>query len=113
MVNLLHLSRDKDYFTFFGTKIAGGRSHDKALGKELVDNFVEKVGKGKIKILILDRGFLDGKMITTFKNRYGIDILIPLKKNMHAYLDAKGLSRLKDKPWKKVDKNTYCYMAKK
>ena len=32
---------------------------------------------------------------------------------MNAYLDAKGLERLKDKPWKKVDENTTCYMAKK
>jgi len=30
-------------------------------------------------------------MISTFKVKYGIDTLIPLKKNMDAYLDAKGL----------------------
>ena len=113
MVNLLHLSRDKNYFTFMGTKIAGGRVHDKILGKKLVDDFVKKVGKGKIKLLIADRGFLDGEMIATFKNNYGIDILIPLKKNMSAHLDAKGLSRLEDKPWKRVDKHTTCYMAKR
>lgn len=45
MSNLLHLSKDKDYFTFFGTKIAGGRTHDKVFGKKLVDNFIDKVGK--------------------------------------------------------------------
>ena len=32
---------------------------------------------------------------------------------MDAYLDAKGLERLESKPWKEVDKNTLCYMAKK
>jgi hypothetical protein len=113
MVNLLHLSADRDYFTFFGTKISGGRSHDKVLGRELVDNFVAKIGKGKIKTLIIDRGFLDKEMITCFKKRYSIDCLIPLKKNMSAYLDASGLSRLEKKPWKKVDKSTVCYIAKK
>jgi hypothetical protein len=113
MVNLLHLSAGKNYFTFFGTKIAGGKTHDKVLGRQLVDNFVAQVGKDKIKTLIIDRGFLDGEMIADFKNRYGIDCLIPLKKNMAAYLDAKGLARLEDKPWEKVDKNTVCYMAKK
>jgi hypothetical protein len=113
MVNLLHLSRNKNYFTFMSTKITGGRAHDKVLGKKLVDDFVKKVGKGKIKLLILDRGFLDGEMIATFKNSYGIDVLIPLKKDMAAHLDAKGLSRLEDKPWKRVDKRTTCYMAKK
>jgi len=113
MVNLLHISEAKDYFIFLGTKVAGGRSHDKPLGGKLVDDFVAAVGKGKIKKLIADRAFLDGPMISTFKTDYGIDMLIPLKKNMDAFLDAKGLSRLEDKPWKKVDKVTSCYMAKK
>ena len=40
-------------------------------------------------------------------------MLIPLKKNMDAFKDAKGLARLKDKPWKDVDENASCYMAKK
>ena len=113
MVNLLHLSKDRDYFIFLGTKVVGGNAHDKALGRQLVDNFVAEVGKNKIKILIMDRGFLDGVMIAYFKNEYGIDTLIPLKKNMNAYLDAASLERFESKPWKKVDKDTSCYMAKK
>ncbi|TET14688.1 MAG: IS4/IS5 family transposase [Actinobacteria bacterium] len=113
MVNLLHISEAKDYFIFLGTKVAGGRAHDKPLGKKLVDDFVAAVGKGKIKKLIADRAFLDGPMISCFKTRYGIDMLIPLKSNMDAYLDAKGLARLESKPWKDVDKATSCYMAKK
>jgi len=113
MVNLLHLSKDKNYFIFMGTRVVGGKAHDKELGRQLVDNFVAEVGKNKIKILIMDRGFLDGTMIAYFKNEYGIDCLIPLKKNMDAYLDASGLARLDDKPWKEVDEDTLCYMAKK
>ena len=101
----MHLSRDKNYYTFLEIKISGG--------KELVDGFVKEVGKDKIKLLILDRGFLDGKMIAEFKNDYGIDTLIPLKKNMAAHLDAVGLASLEDKPWKKVDKHTSCYLAKR
>lgn len=113
MVNLLHLSKDKNYFIFMGTKVVGGKAHDKELGRQLVDNFVVEVGKNKIKILIMDRGFLDGAMMAYFKNEYGIDTLIPLKKNMDAYLDASGLARLDNKPWKEVDADTTCYMAKK
>ena len=113
MVNLLHISEAKDYFIFLGTKVAGGRAHDKPMGEKLVDDFVANMGKGKIKTLIADRGFLDGEMISCFKDKYGIDMLIPLKKNMDAYLDAKGLLKLEDKPWQDVDKTTSCYMAKK
>ncbi|MCG9479925.1 MAG: hypothetical protein K9H14_06905 [Actinomycetia bacterium] len=78
-----------------------------------MDDFASKVGKGKIKLLILDRVFLDGEMIATFKGSYGIDVLIPLKKNIAAHLGAKRLSRLEAKTWKRVDKRTTCYMAKK
>ena len=56
-----------------------------------------KVGKNKIKVLIMDRGFLDGVMIAYFKNEYGIDTLIPLKKNMNACLDAASLERFESK----------------
>jgi hypothetical protein len=61
----------------------------------------------------MDREFLGGAMISYFKNKYGIDCLISLKKNMAAYLDASGLERLESKPWKEVDADTTCYMAKK
>jgi hypothetical protein len=44
-----------------------------------------------MKRLILDRGFLDGEQMGRCKKDYGIDILIPLKKNMDVYQDALGL----------------------
>ena len=113
MVNLLHISRDKDYFIFCANRIVGGKSHDKPVGEALVDEYVNNVGKGKIKLLIMDRAFLSAAMISRFKAGYGIDTIIPLKKNMDAAADAKGLLRLEAAPWKKVDDNTYCYMAKK
>lgn len=113
MINLLHISKDKDYFVFAANRVTGAKSHDRPLGQALVDEFVASVGKGKIKILICDRAFLDGEMISKFKRCYGIDILIPLKKNMDAGLDAAGLSKLSKAPWVKVDDKTSCYMAKK
>lgn len=102
MVNLLHISKDKDYFVFAANRVVGAKAHDKPIGEDLVDEFVGSVGKGKIKTLILDRTFLDGKMISRFKKSYGVDTLIPLKKNMDAALDAKGLARLDKAPWKKA-----------
>lgn len=113
MVNLLHISKDKDYFIFCANKVVGGKSHDKPVGEAIVDEYVKNVGKQKIKLLIMDRAFLSASMISRFKTDYGIDTLMPLKKNMDAATDARGLSRLDKVPWKKVDDNTYCYMAKK
>lgn len=113
MVNLLHISKDKNYFVFAANRIVGAKSHDKPVGEALVDEYVKNVGKGKVKLLILDRAFLDAAMISKFKTEYSIDTLIPLKKNMDAAHDAKGLLKLDKAPWKKVDDNTSCYMAKK
>ena len=105
MVNLLHISRQKDYFVFMANNISGGKYYEKPMGEKLADDFVADVGKGKIKTLITNKAFLDRKMISRFKTNYCIDTLIPLKKNMDTGLDAKGLSKLEKMPWKKVDKN--------
>jgi len=66
---------------------------------ELVKQFVEAVGKGVMKRLILDRGFLDGEAISTCKKDYGIDVLIPIRHNMDIYADAMALFRESEVRW--------------
>ena len=66
---------------------------------ELVKQFVEAVGTGVMKRLILDRGFLDGEAISTCKKDYGIDILIPARRTMDIYEDAMALFREPDIDW--------------
>jgi hypothetical protein len=58
-----------------------------------VDDFVEAVGKGVMKRLILDRGFIDGAQMGRCKEQHGVEVLIPLKKNMDVYEDVLGLVR--------------------
>jgi len=65
----------------------------------LVDRFVAAVGKGVIKLLIMDREFTDGAMIGRLKKSHGIDSLVPLKSNMHALFDALGIAKLEKLPW--------------
>src|SRR4030067_3164549 len=78
-----------------------GRGDESGLkrGEELVDQFVSQMGKGVIRLLIMDREFIDGAMISRFKKKYGIDCLVPLKSNMHALLDALGILQLEEVPW--------------
>ncbi len=96
---LLHWSRQGDYFMFAGGHLGPGDESGLKRGEELVDGFVAEVGKGVIKFLIMDREFIDGGMISRFKQEYGIDCLIPLKSNMHALLDALGIARIEDVEW--------------
>jgi hypothetical protein len=68
-------------------------------GQKLVEDFLTYFGKGVIKLLIMDRGFIDGPLISRLKKRYAIDVLIPLKRNMEALVDAWGLSFLPETKW--------------
>jgi hypothetical protein len=97
---LLHYSAQGDYFLFAGGHLGPGDESGLKKGEELVDQFVSQVGKGVIKLLIMDREFVDGAMISRFKKVYGIDCLVPLKSNMHALLDALGICRMEEVPWR-------------
>jgi hypothetical protein len=59
----------------------------------LVENFVRVAGRGVMKLLILDRGFVDGKNISRCKEQWGIDVLLPMKKNMDIWTDAWALGQ--------------------
>jgi hypothetical protein len=66
---------------------------------ELVKQFVEAAGPGVMKRLILDRGFLDGEAISLCKKQYGIDVSIPLRRNMDLYTDAMALFQEAEVEW--------------
>lgn len=99
MVTLLHTNRSLDFFLFVAVKVLSGKENECPVLYELVSQFVEAVGKGVMKRLILDRGFLDGKAISTCKRAYEIDILIPVRSNMDIYEDAMALFQLPDVDW--------------
>ena len=99
MVSLLHTNRTMDFFFFLALRVLPGNAHESPVLYELVRQFVETVGKGVMKRLILDRGFLDGKSISTCKKDYGIDVLIPVRRNMDIYKDAMALFQLPDIDW--------------
>ena len=99
MVSLLHTNRAMDFFFFVSLKVLPGNAHESPVLYEQVRQFVETVGKGVMKRLILDRGFLDGKSISTCKKDYGIDVLIPIRRNMDIYEDAMALFQLPDVAW--------------
>ena len=96
---LLHWSRQDDYFMFTGGHLGKGDESGLKRGEGLVERFVSQVGKGVIKLLIMDREFIDGAMISRFKKTHGIDCLVPLKSNMHALLDALGISKIEKLRW--------------
>jgi hypothetical protein len=99
MVTLLHTNGNGDFYFFVAVKVIPGNDHECPILYELVRQFVETLGKGVMKRLILDRGFLDGEAISLCKKEYGIDILIPIRRNMDIYEDAMALFREPEVDW--------------
>ena len=99
MVTLLHTNRRREFFVFVAVKVISGKDHESPVLYELVQQFVEAVGSGVMKRLILDRGFLDGEAISLCKKQYGVDVLIPLRRNMDLYTDALALFQESEVDW--------------
>ena len=98
LVSLLHLRRD--CYVYAALAVVPGNAHEGPVLYELVEQFVQAVGKGVLKRLILDRGFVDGKNITRCKQEWGIDVLLPMKRKMDIWQDAWALG--KECPWQKL-----------
>jgi hypothetical protein len=90
LVSLLHLRGGA--YVYAALAVVPGNAHEDPILYTLVEQFVRQVGPGVLKKLILDRGFLDGPRIAYCKTVLGVDVLIPLKKNMDLWTDAWRLS---------------------
>ena len=99
LVSLLHTNELTNYYIYAGSHVGPGSESGLTEGEKLVDGFVERFGKRIIKLLIVDRGYIDGPMITRFKEKYRIDTLVPLRRGMAALEDAKGLAGMNESSW--------------
>jgi hypothetical protein len=93
LVSLLHLRGDS--YVYAGLAVVPGNAHEDPVLYELVENFVRHVGRGMLKLLILDRGFIDGHRIGRCKQEWGIDVLLPRKKNLDIGTDAWALAKIR------------------
>ena len=99
MVTLLHTNSALDFFLFVAVRVVPGNDHECPVLYALVEEFVQALGKGVMKRLILDRGFLDGEAISRCKEQYGIETLIPIRRNMDIYADAMALFQDSNLEW--------------
>jgi len=102
LVSLIHTNRAAEFFLYAGVVVTAGQDHECPLLYRLVEEFVQDHGRGVMKRLILDRGFLDGSQIGRCQGEFGIDVLIPVRHNMEIYQDVVGLAQtgeLSFQPW--------------
>jgi hypothetical protein len=93
LVSLIHTNRAGDFFLYAGLEVVSGKDHESPVLYRLVEEFVGFHGKGVMKKLILDRGFLDGPAIGRCKKEWGINVLIPARRSMDIYIDVVGLAK--------------------
>ena len=64
----------------------------------LVHTFLASVGVDVLKVLLLDRGFINGPEIGRLKREHHIDTVIPMRSTMEVQEDVRGLMQLPT-PW--------------
>ncbi len=98
---LVHIGQDGTH-VICGYKLGGGNDDELDHAPKLIEKFTNAVGKGVIKILIMDRGYISGEFISLLKNKYDIDVVVPFKKNMTAFKDSVRIAeKIEHKKWKK------------
>ena len=75
---------------------------DLTCGKCLINHVLRTQGRGFIKDLIMDMGFLDGTWLHDLKTTHDIDVFIPVRENMNILADAIGLAKYAQVPWEVV-----------
>ena len=91
-------------FSFAGYKWGPGNTDELKQGKEIVTDFVKAVGKGVLKTLIVDRGYISGEFISYVKKELGSEVLMPLRKNMDAFTDSVNIAKAYKYKWQPYDR---------
>jgi len=100
---LMHVSKEDKSFIFAGYQWGPGNTDELDHGRVLVDGFVDSVGKGVMKLVIMDRGFISGEFVTHVKNDLKSDVLMPLRSNMDALTDPIRIAESFKFKWTKYD----------
>jgi hypothetical protein len=99
LVSLIHVNRQLDFFFTVAARVVAGRQHECPVLYELAEELTAAVGRDVVKVLILDRGFIDGAQRGRLWRDRHAGTVVPLRANMSLYADATGLTRLPGFGW--------------
>jgi hypothetical protein len=101
---LLNVGVEQDLFHVAGYELGPGNEDELVQAEKLIPAFCKKF-PGAIKLLIMDRGYIDSDFIHKLKRDYKIDVLIPLRKNMAAYTDSVAIAKMQNQ-WETIELQT-------
>jgi hypothetical protein len=93
-VLLLHADRVGERFVVAGLAVLKDNESEATAFWPLLDRFLAAVGPGVLKVVLLDRGFINGEQIGRLKRDHGIDTVIPIRSDMDLLEDVRGLMKL-------------------
>jgi hypothetical protein len=93
-VLLLHCDRLGERFLVAGLAVLKDNESEATALWPLLNTFLATVGPGVLKVLLLDRGFINGEQIGRLKADHGIDTVIPIRSDMDLLADVRGLMQL-------------------
>ena len=82
-------------------RFAEAHTADLSLGHEVMDGALRVLGRGVIRRLLVDRGFIDGAWLTKLW-REGVTVIIGVRSDMDIFADLQGLARLPDTQWQEL-----------
>lgn len=94
VVFLLHGDRAGERFVVAGLRVLRADQAPAPALWELIDTFVDAVGRDVMKVLVVDRGFIDGPQMGRLKTESGVETVIPIRKNMDILEDVRGIVKL-------------------
>jgi hypothetical protein len=93
-VLLLQCDAAADRFVVAGVRVLREKESEATALWPLLNTFLEAVGSGEIKVLLVDRGFFNGAEIGRLKQYHGVDTVIPIRSDMNLQQDVRGLMKL-------------------
>ena len=82
---LTHLDKQDGFRVVAGYELGAGNVDELPQGTALVQKFISTVGKGVMKLLIVDRGYIDAEFVNGVFLGCDAELLIPLKDSMDMY----------------------------
>lgn len=71
-------------------KVVKINDHESKHTLSLISQAQRNIGKKKIRLLLIDNGFMDGKTLWILKYKLKIDFIVRIRKNMQLAQDARG-----------------------
>jgi Transposase DDE domain len=93
-VLLLHCDAAGERFLVAGVRVLKANEAEATTLWPMLDTFLATVGKDVMKVLLLDRAFVNGQQIGRLKRDHGIDVVIPIRSDMNLQDDVRGLMKL-------------------